>query len=129
MTQVTREPLGSGWRGVLILNWAATFAALLAVAVSSRTIGRPTWWLGPGADPSPVVLAAVPVVAVAVPLVAAVRRSSRAPVISVLGSAAVAAIGLGDLAGRPAIGTATLVVAGASMLASVGVATGARRYR
>lgn len=40
-----------GWRTVSFISWIATLAALVAVAISSRTIGQPVWWLGPRADP------------------------------------------------------------------------------
>lgn len=121
--------LADGWRNVLLVTWVAVFAGLLAVAVSSRTIGRPVWWLGPGSDPAPVVFVAVPVVLVFLPLAAAMRLPGRAVSVSLACAVGLLASGIPDTGDRLAVAIATWTVSGAALLATVAVMVGARQYR
>lgn len=120
---------GNGWRNTLLVTWVGVFACTLAVAVSSRTIGRPVWWLGPGSDPAPVVFLAVPVAIVLLPLAAAVRAPRLATRVSLLCSLLLALAGVPDAGDRIAIAVATWTVAGTALLATIAVMVGARQYR
>ncbi|MEY4031707.1 MAG: hypothetical protein RL573_619 [Actinomycetota bacterium] len=119
----------SGWRTVLMVTWVGTFACMLAVAVSSRTIGRPIWWLGPSTSPAPLVFVAVPVVLVLAPLAAVMRRPAIATRVSLVASLLLLATGIPDAFDRMAIAVATWTVSGAALLATIAVMVGERQYR
>ena len=119
----------SGWRTVLMVTWVGTFACMLAVAVSSRTIGRPSWWLGPSTSPAPLVFVAVPVVLVLAPLAAVMRRPAIATRVSLVASLLLLATGIPDAFDRMAIAVATWTVSGAALLATIAVMVGERQYR
>ncbi|MEY4080050.1 MAG: hypothetical protein RL430_480 [Actinomycetota bacterium] len=119
----------SGWRTVLMVTWVGTFACMLAVAVSSRTIGRPIWWLGPSTSPAPLVFVAVPVVLVLAPLAAVMRRPAIATRVSLVASVLLLATGIPDAFDRMAIAVATWTVSGAALLATIAVMVGERQYR
>lgn len=120
---------GDGWRTVAYVNWALVFAATAAVAVSSRSIGRPVWWLGPPSDPAPRWWLVVPVGLVVVPVVAIARRDRRAGVLGVVCSIGLAASALADTSSTPAVASACAIVAGASLLGNLAVWVGLRQYR
>lgn len=119
----------SGWRTVLLVTWVGTFACMLAVAVSSRTIGRPIWWLGPSTSPAPLVFVAVPVVLVFAPLAAVMRRPGLASRVSLVSSVLLLATGIPDAFDRMAIAAATWTVSGAALLSTIAVMVGERQYR
>ena len=119
----------SGWRTVLMVTWVGTFACMLAVAVSSRIIGRPIWWLGPSTSPAPLVFVAVPVVLVLAPLAAVMRRPAIATRVSLVASVLLLATGIPDAFDRMAIAVATWTVSGAALLATIAVMVGERQYR
>ena len=119
----------SGWRTVLLVTWVGTFACMLAVAVSSRTIGRPVWWLGPSTSPAPLVFVAVPVLVVFAPLAAVMRRPAVASKVSLVSSVLLLATGVPDAFDRMAIASATWTVAGAALIATIAVMVGERQYR
>ena len=119
----------NGWRTVLMVTWVGTFACMLAVAVSSRTIGRPIWWLGPSTSPAPLVFVAVPVVLVLAPLAAVMRRPAIATRVSLVASVLLLATGIPDAFDRMAIAVATWTVSGAALLATIAVMVGERQYR
>lgn len=119
----------SGWRAVLIVTWAMTFACMLAVAVSSRTIGRPVWWLGPSTSPAPLLFVAIPVVLVFAPLATALRWPDRSVRTSLVCSIALLATGIADAPDRMAVALAVWTVGGAALLATVAVMIARRQYR
>jgi len=125
----TGRPLTQGWRSVLIVTWLLAFACTLAVAVSSRTVGRPVWWLGPVSDPAPSVAIVVPVAIVFAPLLAAFRSWHRAPGLSVVCSLLLMAIGIPDTADRLSVAIAMWTVGGAVLVTNIGVTVGRRQYR
>ena len=126
---LARPGISGGWRSVIIITWSAVFACVLAVAVSSRTIGRPVWWLGPTSSPAPVFFVAVPVVLVFAPLAAAFRFPSRSVAVSFLCSLGLLLSALPDAGDKPSIAIAVATVGVAALLSTVGVMLGQRQYR
>lgn len=118
-----------GWRTVSFITWIATLAALVAVAISSRTIGQPVWWLGSRAEPAPALFMLVPLSLVVIPLVA----TWRAPIImvrtSIVCSLLLAATSLPDFGTSVAIALAVCTIGGCSFLASIAQLLVARKYR
>ena len=126
----TRPALpSSGWRTVSFISWIAVLAALVAVAISSRTIGRPVWWLGSRFHPAPAIFMLVPLSVVVTPLVATWRAPEIMIRTSIVCSLLLAATALPDMASSPATALGVFVVALASFLASIAQVMVARKYR
>ena len=118
-----------GWRTVSTITWAGVFAALLAVAISSRTIGRPIWWLGPSSAPASPLLITIPLAIVLVPLVATLRSPRYMTTASWACSLALIATGIAELASNPAISIAVVVIGVAALMESIAVVVVMRQYR
>ena len=118
-----------GWRTVSTITWAGVFAALLAVAISSRTIGRPIWWLGPSSAPASPLLITIPLAIVLVPLVATLRSPRYMTTASWVCSLALIATGIAELASNPAISIAVVVIGVAALMESIAVVVVMRQYR
>ncbi len=121
--------LSDGWRTVAFITWIFTAAATIAIAITSRTIGRPVWWLGSESDPATPFLMLVPVAVVVVPLVASVRQGNRTAVISVICSVLLMASALVDFGSTPAIALALAVVGCAAFATSIALWAVSRQYR
>ena len=118
-----------GWRTVSTITWAGVFGALLAVAISSRTIGRPIWWLGPSSAPASPFFIAIPLVIVLAPLVATLRSPRHMTTASWVCSLALIATGIAELASNPAISLAVVVIGVAALMESIAVVVVMRQYR
>ena len=119
----------TGWRTVSFISWVAVLAALVAVAISSRTIGRPVWWLGSRFHPAPAIFMLIPLSVVVTPLVATWRAPEIMIPTSVVCSLLLAATALPDVADSPATALGVIVVAFASFLSSIAQVLVARKYR
>jgi hypothetical protein len=93
----------------------------------SRQLGLSTWWLGPIQHEQPLYVMLLPFVAPAVVITAAGNRVRYVPWIGLLGAAATAAVGVGDLGRVLGIGVVELIAAAAALLISI--ASFSRMYR
>ena len=118
-----------GWRTVSTITWAGVFGALLAVAISSRTIGRPIWWLGPSSSPASPIFITIPLAIVLLPLVATLRYPRHMTTTSWVCSLALIATGIAELASNPAISLAVVVIGIAALMESIAVVVVMRQYR
>ena len=118
-----------GWRTISTITWAGVFGALLAVAISSRTIGRPIWWLGPSSSPASPIFITIPLSLVLLPLVATLRYPRRMTTTSWVCSLALIATGIAELASNPAISIAVVVIGVAALMESIAVVVVMRQYR
>jgi len=125
---ITAVP-SDGWRTVSTLTWAGVFGALLAVAISSRTIGRPIWWLGPSSQPASPLLITIPLAIVLIPLVTTLRAPRHMATASLVCSLALIASGLIEIASNPAISIAVIVIGFAALMESIAVVMVMRQYR
>ena len=128
-TEPVRAILSDGWRTVSFITWVLAGASLVAIAITSRTIGRSIWWLGPESDPAPPVFLLVPLVIIVVPLVVTTRLPGRLPVTNVAASALLTVTALGDVNPSPAVAAGVALVGVASMAVSVSLLFVARHYR
>ena len=117
------------WHALILGTWVLSFLALIALTVSSRTIGRSVWWLGPGESARPPWTIVVPIVIAFVPMAAAFLRSTRTSWTSAGASVVLGLATLPDIADRPVVAGAVGLVAFASLLTSVAVIVGERKYR
>jgi hypothetical protein len=109
--------LSRGWFRIGLVTWVGALFALAATAITSRTVGKPTWWLGPSTDPSSFLTLLVPVtltVAPAVVIVLAPRIATRAGLACAAGIAVMALFDAGDSPGV-ALVEAAIAVAGAAI--------------
>lgn len=118
-----------GWRTISTITWAGVFGALLAVAISSRTIGRPIWWLGPPSSPASPIFITIPLSLVLLPLVATLRYPRRMTTTSWVCSLALIATGIAELTSNPAISIAVVVIGVAALMESIAVVVVMRQYR
>jgi hypothetical protein len=123
------EGLTDGWRTVSLITWIGVFGALLCVAVSSRTIGRPIWWLGPVGNPAPFYFLVIPIVITAMPILATMRRPQHIVRVGWICALALFATALPDFADSPAIAWAVTVIAVAALVETIAMQMVSRHYR
>ena len=121
--------LTDGWRTVAFINWVFVAAATIAIAITSRTIGRPVWWLGTESNPGSPFLLLLPAVVFIVPLVASVRLPQRIVVASCASSALLIISAAFDISSTPAIALGLGIVGAASLAVSIALFAVARQYR
>lgn len=114
VTQLTRT-----WRNVTALSWLVLGLAILALAISSRTVGKPPWWLGPESHPRFFLLWATPFVPAMASIVASLRFSRWATQVSFVSALALAVVALFDLHSSPGIAVGEFVLAGAGVLITI----------
>lgn len=114
VTQLTRT-----WRNVTALSWLVLGLAILALAISSRTLGKPTWWLGPESEPRFFLLWATPFVGPFASIVASLRFSQWATHVSLGSSLVLAIVAVFDLSKSPGVAVGEFVLAGAGLLITV----------
>lgn len=110
------------------MTWLLTFAATTAVAISSRTIGRPVWWLGSASDPAPDGLIIIPIALTVIPIVVAARHIWRAGVTGVTCACALGIIALVDVSNNATMAIAMGSVAICAVVANIAVWAGLRQY-
>lgn len=118
-----------GWRVVCFVTWIAALAALIAVAISSRTIGQPIWWLGTRTNPAPAVVMLVPLSVIVLPLVASWRAPHIMVRSSIICSILLTASSLPNFDDSIAIAIAVAVIGFASFLSSIAQLLVVRKYR
>ena len=121
--------ISDGWRTVSLITWIGVFGALLSVAVSSRTIGRPIWWLGPAGNPAPLVFLVLPIVLTVTPIIATVWRPHQMVRVGLVCSLILLATAIPDFGGSPAIAWAVSVIAIAAIVETIALLLVSRHYR
>jgi hypothetical protein len=114
---------------VSFLTWIGVLGSVLAVAISSRTIGRPIWWLGPSSDPAPVFYLLIPILVIGTPLFVTLTRPQRMVRVGLVGSLALLVSALPDVASNSAIAFAVLVIGIAALASSIALLMVLRKYR
>lgn len=130
MSSSDYEPgqLTEGWRWVLAVGWALFIPALLALADTANSFGKPTWWLSDAAtiawqSPLPFL---VPLVVTG----AAAANWRRWPYPAALGVLALGASALADASRTPSVALGEAALAGAGALVSIACLAGrVRRVR
>lgn len=116
--------LTPGWARVGLITWVAVFLANIAVAITSRTVGKPPWWLGPSVDPAPIVMIAVPIALIVMPGVLFLRTHRRAPLAGLVCAGALVVVGLADIGATPGVAVVEIVVAVAGAMGSLAANAG-----
>lgn len=114
VSQLTRT-----WRNVTALSWLVLGLAILALAISSRSLGKPAWWLGPESQPRFFLIWATPFVPPLASIITSLRFSRWAPPVSFVSALALGVVAVFDLQNSPGIATGEFVLAGAGVLISI----------
>ena len=126
-TNGSRQILASGWAFVGATTWIGTLLAFIAIAISSRTISRPPWWLGPATDPAPFFAPAVLVIVIMGTALSYLGSHSAAPWIGIITSLFLGIYAFVDLDATVGVALAQIIVAAAALLGSVATFAGLHR--
>ncbi|CAB4899220.1 unannotated protein [freshwater metagenome] len=96
----------------------------MAVAVTSRNIGKPTWWLGPESNPSFVLLWALPFVAPIASIIAAIKFGHIASFVGLGAALFLGAIGVADINNTPGVALIECTIAISSALIATATLAG-----
>ncbi len=121
---VNHSGLTNTWRTVAVVSWLLVFFAIIAVAVTSRNIGKPTWWLGPQSNPSFVLLWALPFVAPIASIIAAIKFGRVASYVGLGSALLLGAIGAADINGTPGVALIECAIAVSSALIAIATFAG-----
>jgi hypothetical protein len=114
-TQTAERP----WRVLASVSWVGIFLCQVAVAVSSRNIGKSAWWLGPESNPQFPLLWGLPF-AITIAGLVATQRPRRYTIFIHLGCvAALVGVALGDVSNAPGVALLEFVLAGIALLVSL----------
>ena len=116
--------LTNTWRTIAVVSWLLVFFAIIAVAVTSRNIGKPTWWLGPQSNPSFVLLWALPFVAPIASIIAAVKFGRIASFVGFGSALLLGVIGVADINKTPGVAVIECTIAIASALIAIATFAG-----
>jgi len=127
----TRDPrpgdLTPSWRFLLGAAWGLAFFAYAAIWNASVQIGIGTWWIGPRAQPTNIVVKLLPFLLCLAVLVCVVYNVAHLVPISALASGLAAVGAIPDFSRSVGLGVAEMVVAGLLAVVTATALTG--RYR
>ncbi len=115
------------WQIMLAACWSAAFFAFAAVWKTSEEIGIGTWWLGPRAQPQPLLIRILPFALTMLLGLFAVYNVRRIAEASVAASALVAVIATFDMSRSGGLAAIEFAIAGSMLLASVGAVIASTR--
>lgn len=107
------------WRILATVSWVGVLLCQVAVAVTSRNIGKSAWWLGPESNPRFPLVWAIPFAIIIVALVATQRPTRYTIAVHILCVGLLAAVATGDVPNSPGIAMLQFVVAGIALLVSL----------
>jgi hypothetical protein len=108
------------WQIMLAASWSAAFFAFAAVWKTSEEIGIGTWWLGPRAQPQPLLIRSVPFVITMLMGLLAVYNVRRIALMSITASIVVAIIAVLDISRSGGLAAIEFAIAASMLLVSVG---------
>jgi hypothetical protein len=127
VTTSKHTSLRQPWAAITVVTWLGITAALAAVAISSRNVGKPTWWLGTASDPTFVALWFLPFLAPIVAIIAAVRYARWASFVGMGSALAIAAIAVVDIEASPGVALLEIVIAACAMTTAIASLAGRPR--
>lgn len=119
--------LSVGWRAVTAGTWIGVVVGLAAVWNTSVQLGLSTWWLGPRADPQPLVVRFAPFVAPVLMLLATVNQVRWLGWCGLAAAAVVGGVAAGDVGRVTSLAVLEFAIAGAAALVSIASFTGTYR--
>jgi hypothetical protein len=119
VTTSKHTSLRQPWATITVVTWLGITAALAAVAISSRNVGKPTWWLGTASDPTFVALWFLPFLAPIAAIIAAVRYARWASFVGMGAALAIGAIAVVDIEASPGVALMEIVIAICAMATAI----------
>jgi hypothetical protein len=119
--------INTTWQITLTVAWTAAFFAFCAVWKTSTELGIGTWWLGPRAQPRPILVKLVPFVWIIGSGMFAVYNVRRVAILSCLGSFGLAAFAVFDMSRSGGLAAIEFAIAAAMLLVSIGALSGTYR--
>jgi hypothetical protein len=120
----TRLGLRIGWARVGLATWAGVTIGMIAIAVTSRTVSKPPWWLGASTNPAPLYFTAIPVIVCLTPIIVIALRRRTSPLIGCVCSLALAVSALLDVSNTPGVAVVQAALAVAALSGSVALWAG-----
>ena len=126
------QPLRPGqvtvaWQIMLAVCWGAAFFAFLAVWKTSEEIGIGTWWLGPRAQPQPMLVRVLPFAITLSLGFLAISNMRRVALVSIAGSLTIAGIAVFDMTRSGGLAAIEFAIAGSMLLVSCGALVASAR--
>lgn len=112
---------------MLGVTWSAVFLAYAAVWKVSEEIGIGTWWLGPRAQPQPVLVKIIPFTLATLVSLTAVYNVKLVALISLAGSGVAALIAVFDMSRSGGLAAIEFGIAGSAAIVSLAALTGTYR--
>ena len=106
------------WRRLATASWVGILLCQVAVAVTSRNIGKSAWWLGPESNPRFPIIWAVPFLITLAALIATLRTARHTIIIHLACVALLVAVATGDISNSPGVAMLQYVVAGIALVVS-----------
>jgi hypothetical protein len=119
--------LSSAWAKVTVVAWIIVMAALIAVVVTGRNVGKPAWWIGPESSPSFFLLWIAPFVFPLWTILLAFRSSRFVPIVGVVASVVAAGFAAGDIVDSPGVALVMGVVALSGLCVALATFAGLER--
>ena len=107
------------WRTLASVSWIGILLCQVAVAISSRNIGKSAWWLGPESNPQFPLVWALPFAITIAGLVATHRPRRYTKFIHLGCVLALVGVALGDVSNAPGVALLEFVLAGIALLVSL----------
>lgn len=107
------------WRTLASVSWIGILLCQVAVAISSRNIGKSAWWLGPESNPQFPLVWALPFAITIAGLVATQRPRPYTKFIHLGCVLALVGVALGDVSNAPGVALLEFVLAGIALLVSL----------
>lgn len=107
------------WRTLASVSWIGILLCQVAVAISSRNIGKSAWWLGPESNPQFPLIWALPFAITIAGLVATQRPRRYTKFIHLGCVLALVGVALGDVSNAHGVALLEFVLAGIAVLVSL----------
>jgi len=104
------------WRALATISWVGVLVCQLVAVITSRNIGKPTWWLGPESNPQVPVLWVLPFLITVAALVAAQRPGRLSIVVHLVCVVLLVVVAALDVRDTPGIATLEFVIAFVALL-------------
>lgn len=111
----------------MLFSWVGVVLALAAVWNTSAQLGLSTWWLGPRAEPRPLLVQLGPFVAPMLMILGTVNHARWLGWFGLAAASVVGAVAVGDLGRVTSLAVVELLIAGAAAAVSAAALTGTYR--
>jgi len=122
--RAVRIGLRIGWARVGLATWVGVTISMIAIAVTSRTVSKPPWWLGASTNPAPLYVTAIPVIVCLTPIIVIALRRRTSPLIGCLCATALAVSAALDVSTTPGVAVVQAALAIAALAGSVALWAG-----